>query len=79
MMLYSCTHMTTVGVKGLTERCNTYHATNMSASISTQVNSANTIQYIIHFTWSNTTHAQQHLHTDSTTLYADLRVITLVE
>lgn len=41
----------------------THHDRNKSVAVSAVVNSANTIQYIIHFTWiERDTHAQKDTH-----------------
>lgn len=44
----------------------THHDRNKSVAVSAVVNNANTIQYIIHFTWMEThTHRNTRTHTQS--------------
>lgn len=50
-----------VGESCSEEQLLTHHDRNKSVAVSTVVNKANTIQYIIHFTWTRTrTHTRTH-------------------
>ena len=47
------------------EQLLTHQDSSRSVAVSAVVNNANTIQYIIHFTWTDThTHTHTHTHTD---------------